>query len=98
MLCGRGPNGDKKDKCSVCPVTTEILADGLNGGVNGGRMCWVIVDNCPGDENDSSRTQEKSFCFQCEFRYKVMAEEGLLNSCTAIGSYLTSVRLTQKKK
>ncbi len=68
----------------VCPVKKELTANGLNSGINGGRICWVIMD---------SHCKKKSdrVCFQCEFRNKVMAEEGLLNNCNATGMYLNSL-------
>ena len=68
----------------VCPVKKEFKANGLNGGINGGRICWVIMDS-------HCKKKAQSVCFQCEFRYKVMAEEGLLNNCNATGMYLNSL-------
>ncbi len=68
----------------VCPVKKEFIANGLNGGINGGRMCWVIMDS-------HCREKSQTACFQCEFYYKVMAEEGLLNNANAIGIYLNRV-------
>lgn len=69
---------------NICPVKKELIADGLNGGINGGRICWVIMDN-------HCKKKAKSACFQCEFHYKVIAEEGLLNNCNAIGTYLGKI-------
>ena len=66
-------------KSIVCPVKKELKANGLNGGINGGRICWVIMDS-------HCKKKAQSVCFQCEFRYKVMAEEGLLNNCNATGT------------
>jgi hypothetical protein len=68
----------------LCPVKKERTANGLNGGINGGRICWVIMDT-----NSKKKAQTK--CFQCEFHYKVKAEEGLLNNCNAIGTYLINL-------
>jgi len=69
---------------NLCPVKKELIANGLNGGINGGRICWVIMDS-------HCKKKPQSACFQCEFRYKVMAEEGLLNNCNATGAYLNSL-------
>jgi hypothetical protein len=71
-------------KSIVCPVKKELKANGLNGGINGGRICWVIMDS-------HCKKKAQSVCFQCEFRYNVMAEEGLLNNCNATGMYLNSL-------
>jgi hypothetical protein len=65
----------------VCQVKKEFLANGLNGGINGGRLCWVIMDS-------HCRKKAQTACFQCEFYSKVMAEEGLFNNCNSIGIYL----------
>jgi hypothetical protein len=69
---------------NLCPVKKEFNANGLNGGINGGRICWVIMDS-------HCKKKAQTNCFQCEFHYKVMAEEGLLNNCNAIGMYLNSL-------
>jgi hypothetical protein len=68
-------------KIIVCPAKKEFIANGLNGGINGGRMCWIIIDS-------HSKRKAQTACFQCEFRYKVIADEGLLNNANAIGEYL----------
>ncbi len=84
MKCGRETGGDKADELGVCPVSSFISADNINGGVNGGRICWIIDENgC-----NNGLIHRKEFCFQCEFRYKVLAEEGLLNVCRNTGSFL----------
>ena len=70
---------------NLCPAKNEVIANGLNGGINGGRICWVIMDS-------HCKKKAQTTCFQCEFHYKVMAEEGLLNNCNAIGAYLNSFR------
>ena len=75
--------GDDGQSTTVfCPVAVKRSANGLNGGINGGRICWMIME-------DSGELKAKSSCFQCEFRYKVMVEEGLLNICISAGSFLS---------
>jgi hypothetical protein len=66
---------------NIFQVKKELNADGLNGGINGGRVCWIIMES-------HCKQKAQNACFQCEFHYKVMAEEGLLNNCNAIGTYL----------
>ena len=90
MKCGKGPEGDKAERCGTCPIVNETLAHGLNGGINGGRICWIVVENTCIDEVKCSRLHRKSSCFSCEFRYKVMVEEGLLNVCKTTGVLLGS--------
>jgi hypothetical protein len=88
MQCGREPGGKYKNKYETCPVSTKAVANGLNGGENGGRICWIIAESgCKCKVKCSVRNVRHS-CFQCEFRYKIMAEEGLLNVCKATGLLL----------
>jgi hypothetical protein len=95
MKCGRHAGKDKNGKSDVCPVAAEKSADGLNGGVNGGRICWVIADLCCKKWIQCSNNKRKDPCFSCEFRFKVMMEEGMLNVCKATGSLL---QLTKPRK
>ena len=76
--------GSRGNGNNLCPVKKEFIANGLNGGINGGRICWVIMDS-------QCKKKAQSACFQCEFRYKVMVDEGLLNNCNATGMYLNSL-------
>jgi hypothetical protein len=77
MKCGREVGGDRTDELGICPVSTFLSADGLNGGVNGGRICWIIEENGCSDKS----IHRKDFCFQCELRFKVTNEEGPPNVC-----------------
>lgn len=88
MQCGRGPSDNVNDGQDSCPVATTTAAHSSNGGINGGRICWVIADACCNGEVRCSDHHRKDSCFQCEFRYKVMMEEGLLNVCKATGLLL----------
>ena len=91
MKCGKCPskNGNKS---SICPVASETSANGLNGGIDGGRLCWVITaDGCM-DKVKCSDLHQGDFCYQCEFRYKVKNEEGLLNVCKSTGIFLSNER------
>jgi hypothetical protein len=92
MKCGREVGADRTDELGVCPVSHEDSAGGLNGGLNGGRICWVMNGNGCHDK----LMHGKDFCFQCEFRYKVIQEEGLLNICKATGNFLNDP--SKKKK
>jgi hypothetical protein len=92
MKCGRHIGKDKTDKSDVCPVATAISADGLNGGVNGGRICWVIATTCSEKHIHCLNYKRKDPCFSCEFRYKVMMEEELINVCQETGKYLQKAK------
>ncbi len=93
MKCGNGLSSNGNGKCGRCPVADQTMADGSNGGKNGGRICWIIAESCDEGEVKCSDVYRKSSCFSCEFRFKVMVEEGMLNVCNATGSYLELSRL-----
>ena len=74
--CGRQPGGDKVEESGVCPVATEVLRHGINGGENGGRHCWAIVGTfCRGKVQGTFAKRLKS-CLLCEFYVKTREEEG----------------------
>ncbi len=93
MKCGKGPGGSRVEDEGICPVAEESMADGLNGGENGGRICWIIAETCDNDKVQCSDFHRKDSCFSCEFRYKVMNEEGLLNICKTTGHFLENSSL-----
>lgn len=90
MKCGREPGGENADESGVCPVASERSANGLNGGVNGGRICWIIAENCCINNGRNPHMSQEDCCFQCEFRYRVTQDEGLLNVCKATGHFLSN--------
>lgn len=74
--CGRQPGGDKVHELGVCPASVEARVDGVNGGKNGGRTCWVMTGTlCKGEKQGSFATKLMS-CMQCDFYKSVIAEEG----------------------
>ena len=91
MRCGREPGGLHAEELGVCPVTIEVSANGLNGGVNGGRVCWVIEDNCCQNVLAKIGRRKKSSCMRCEFHDRVKSEEGILDLCNTVGKYLTEI-------
>ncbi len=98
MKCGKGPSVNGNGKPCRCPVASEMSADSLNEGINGGRICWIIAETCGNGEVKCSNMHRKSSCFSCEFRYKVSAEEGLLNICKATGLFLEKNSIYRKEK
>ena len=65
--CGRQPGGTMADELGVCPVTTASFADGLNRGINGGRICWAI---------HGQFHKEIGCCINCDF-FNLIEEEEL---------------------
>ena len=89
--CGREPGGKYTKNYGTCPAASEADADGLNGGTNGGRICWVIAENDSRVRMDCSDLHKQCSCLECEFRYSVMSEEELINVCRDTGSLLNSI-------
>ncbi len=70
--CGR----EKAEGHDVCPAATEIKAHKVNGGTNGGRVCWAIARTCCSGQVQGTYNQKVTKCLKCEFRRKVREEEG----------------------
>ncbi len=48
--CGREPGGTHANDLGVCPTTQEMRLDGVHGGINAGRSCWVVTGTlCRGE-------------------------------------------------
>ena len=74
--CGRQPGGRRVARLGVCPAAADCAPDGLNGGRNGGRICWALpVTFCRG-RLEGTPAQKLAVCLDCEFYRLVRAEEG----------------------
>jgi len=88
MKCGKGPDSAINNGADICPVASAVIADGLNGGENGGRICWIISENYFKNKIQCSENKVSHSCYACEFRYLVTMDEGLLNICKTTGFLL----------
>ncbi len=77
LRCGREPGGKKNAQLDICPTSTYISADGLNGGKNGGRICWAISGTFCGKRLHGHFAKRLLSCKSCIFFKKVKEEEGL---------------------
>lgn len=75
--CERTPGGNKAAEFGVCFAATDLSANGLNGGKNGGRICWAITGTLCGGEVQGTEAQKRLSCMGCEFYKQVKEEEGL---------------------
>jgi hypothetical protein len=73
--CGRQPGGSKVDDLGICTSATETRLDGVNGGVNGGRGCWVVAGSLCGGEVQGTFAKKMHNCLTCAFFQVVSAEE-----------------------
>lgn len=60
-----------------CPARFEKKLNGIHGGVNAGRACWVVAGTrCgKGGEPQGTYAHKHHDCMQCEFYLKVRKEE-----------------------
>jgi hypothetical protein len=68
--CGRGPGNEP-----VCPAATDAQADGINGGANGGRVCWAIAGTLCGGRQQGTYAVKLETCLRCDFCQTVLREE-----------------------
>lgn len=74
--CGRQPGGAKVAELGVCVAAASQAASGLNGGKNGGRICWAIGGTLCGGKVQGAFAQKLTSCAQCNFHSLVKQEEG----------------------
>jgi hypothetical protein len=75
--CGCQPGGHKVNELGVCPAATEMMANGIHGGTNGGRCCWAVLGTYCGNGTmkDVMFTQKLRACMNCEFYKTTFREE-----------------------
>ncbi|MEW6183512.1 MAG: two-CW domain-containing protein [Bacillota bacterium] len=73
--CGREPGGAKTQQLGVCPAATETRMDGVHGGKNAGRSCWVLAGTLCGGAVQGTFAQKYANCKNCDFYELVKSEE-----------------------
>lgn len=79
LRCGREPGGAKSGLDGPCTAALEKEADGVNGGRNGGRVCWAISGTFCGMQVEGTEAMKFVSCLSCDFFFQVLQEEGLAN-------------------
>ena len=74
--CGRQPGGSRVSELGECPASTDAKADGINGGRNGGRICWALTGTLCGGKVQGTFAQKLTNCANCEFYGLVKTEQG----------------------
>ncbi len=77
--CNREPGGKETSAHGICPAATEASFNGLNGGMNGGRICWVVAGTFCGGKVQGSSAEKELSCMTCDFFKHVETEEGIMN-------------------
>ena len=75
MECGREDGGVNARRLGVCPASTEYRLDGVHGGMNAGRACWLISGTLCGEEEQGTFVQKQDSCTHCVFYLHVGREE-----------------------
>jgi hypothetical protein len=75
QTCGREPGGRNTKEMGVCPAATANLADGVNEGKNGGRICWEIAGTHCGGQVQGTWAMKRTMCLSCPFFQVVRKEE-----------------------
>jgi hypothetical protein len=62
----------------LCPAHSEKRLNGVHGGVNAGRACWVVAGTRCGGVVQGEFAQKIGNCMKCEFYLSVVKEEGAI--------------------
>lgn len=73
--CGREPGGEHSQELGICPAATEMRLNGVHGGENSGRACWVVAGTLCRGEVHGNFAQKYETCLLCDFFNKVKREE-----------------------
>jgi hypothetical protein len=73
--CGRGPGASDTARLGICPAATDASCDGLNGGHNGGRVCWAVAGSLCGGIVRGTFAAKYRHCLGCEVYQRVRNEE-----------------------
>ncbi len=76
MGCRKNVSGFTSDEFGVCPAVTCKALNGVHGGINGGRACWMVTGTMCGDKIQGSYQYKAENCSQCEFFLLVKMQEG----------------------
>lgn len=73
--CGREVGGVHVHDLGVCPASTARNLDGVHGGKNAGRSCWVVAGTLCGGEVQATFARKFATCQECDFYKQVQREE-----------------------
>ncbi|MBI5641275.1 MAG: hypothetical protein HZA17_12705 [Nitrospirae bacterium] len=73
--CGREPEGAHVHDLGICPATKAHQLDGVHGGINAGRSCWILAGTLCKGEVQGTFAQKYKSCELCDFYKKVKEDE-----------------------
>jgi hypothetical protein len=74
--CGKEPGGANNGPRGTCPAAREARLDGVHGGKNGGRTCWILAGTMCKGKPQGDFAQKFRDCHECDFFKTVVKEEG----------------------
>lgn len=74
--CCRTDGGEKVVEMGECPAANDESYNGVNGGKNGGRVCWAITGTLCGGKVQGTFAQKRVSCMTCDFFIMVKEQEG----------------------
>lgn len=74
--CGRQPGGGREKELGICKAAMETRLDGVHGGKNAGRACWVVAGTLCGGQVQGTFAKKYGNCEVCDFYKSVREEEG----------------------
>jgi len=78
MKCGRETGGINIAEFGLCAAAADTSANGINGGINGGRICWSVA-GLFAKKIDCLFAKKTLSCINCDFFRLVNKEEGDAN-------------------
>lgn len=73
--CGRQEGGKNAKELGICPAYSEARLDGVHGGKNAGRACWIVAGTLCGRKVQGTYAAQLSSCIACDFYQLVKIEE-----------------------
>lgn len=89
--CGREPGGARTSELGVCPASVCSDRDGINGGRQGGRICWTVAGTLCGGQVRGTFAQKLLACSRCDFLRRVEEEMGASFQLLPLGHRLIDV-------
>jgi hypothetical protein len=74
-------NSALSSSSGTCPAALEKRFDGMHGGMNAGRACWVIPHTMCGNTIQGAFEEKCGVCMTCDFYISVLEEEGNTALC-----------------
>ena len=73
--CERQPGGRLAGELGICPASTLEKLNGVHGGKNAGRACWIVAGTFCGGAVQGTEAQKQHNCWKCDLFQLVKKEE-----------------------